>query len=357
MTRTENNCQIGSALSGLTTALQQIEVTENKQHVTVALPRKGRRAQSLPRGQISSEESSFRVSLPASARTSRQSSVEPDQRKGLSRHGSVEIFDGAYNLTVPNKLARHSSTSKLEEIHSDHIKIVGEMEDNQQSESSEVQTTVTSGLSVSNGSEHQCQTKEEVKVNNESTCVQKTCEENSFSSTTTSSQRSEMHESVSSCQQTSYEEMRQTNFQTNQTIVSGQKFNISNGLSRSRHVSGPVEGVGSALKGLDTALEQIAAQQKQGENHYVAKVSSRQTSKRGSVSVSNDSGEVTNVMVSLPASKTTSRATSRRNSVDLSSKGRRSRRGSLDIYTAEYAVKIGNQKNITNMQQSYKQEE
>ena len=86
--------------------------------------------------------------------------------------------------------------------------------------------------------------------------------------------------------------------------------------------------------------------------------------------MSNDGGDVTNVMVSLPASKTTSRglsahhtyssdlspltftlATSRRNSVDLSSKGRRSRRGSLDIYTAEYALKIGNQKNITNMQQ------
>ena len=87
------------------------------------------------------------------------------------------------------------------------------------------------------------------------------------------------------------------------------------------------------------------------------------------MSVSNDGDEVTNVMVSLPASKTTSRglsahhnlndlslltftlATSRRNSVDLSSKGRRSRRGSLDIYTAEYALKIGNQKNITNMKQ------
>ena len=37
--------------------------------------------------------------------------------------------------------------------------------------------------------------------------------------------------------------------------------------------------------------------------------------------------------------------------MDLSSKGRRSRRGSLDIYTAEYALKIGNQKKITNMQQ------
>ena len=144
-------------------------------------------------------------------------SVEPDQRKGLSRHGSVEIFDGAYNLTVPNKLARHASTSKLEEIHSDHIKIVGEMEDNQQSETSEVESSVTAGGSVTacteQQSEQQSQTKDEVKVNKESTCVQKTSEENSFSSTTTSSQRSETHESVTSCQQTSYEEMRQTNFQ------------------------------------------------------------------------------------------------------------------------------------------------
>ena len=114
-------------------------------------------------------------------------SVEPDQRKGLSRHGSVEIFDGAYNLTVPNKLARHSSTSKLEEIHSDHIKIVGEMEDNQQSESSEVQSNnITEGLSVTNGTEGHSHT-EEVKVNNESTCVQKTCEENTATISATDS--------------------------------------------------------------------------------------------------------------------------------------------------------------------------
>ena len=64
-----------------------------------------------------------------------------------------------------------------------------------------------------------------------------------------------------------------------------------------------------------------------------------------------DNNDVTNVMVSLPASRSTSRTTSRRNSIDLGSKGRRSRRGSLDIYTAEYALKLGNQKNITNMQQ------
>eukprot|EP00091_Calanus_sinicus_P011647 TRINITY_DN2626_c0_g1_i8.p2 TRINITY_DN2626_c0_g1~~TRINITY_DN2626_c0_g1_i8.p2 ORF type:complete len:181 (-),score=45.12 TRINITY_DN2626_c0_g1_i8:1892-2434(-) len=98
--------QVGNALSGITTALEQIKVNESKQNVTMPLPRKNRRAQSLPRGQVSNEESSFKVSLPGSARASRQASVEPDHnRKKLSRHGSVEIFDGAYNLTVPNKLS------------------------------------------------------------------------------------------------------------------------------------------------------------------------------------------------------------------------------------------------------------
>ena len=57
-------------------------------------------------------------------------SVEREGRKRLSRHGSVEIFDGSYNLTVPHRLSRHTSTSKLEEIHTDHIKIAGELEDN-----------------------------------------------------------------------------------------------------------------------------------------------------------------------------------------------------------------------------------
>ena len=38
-------------------------------------------------------------------------SVEREGRKRLSRHGSVEIFDGSYNLTVPHRLFRHTSTS------------------------------------------------------------------------------------------------------------------------------------------------------------------------------------------------------------------------------------------------------
>ena len=75
-------------------------------------------------------------------------SVEPDQnRKKLSRHGSVEIFDGAYNLTVPNKLSRHASTTKLEEVHTDHLKITGESEDDVTNSKSEtVQETTNNSV-------------------------------------------------------------------------------------------------------------------------------------------------------------------------------------------------------------------
>jgi hypothetical protein len=55
------------------------------------------------------------------------SSVERDGSKQtkLVRHGSVEIFDAAYNLTVPNSRARHSSQTKLEQLHADHLFIPG----------------------------------------------------------------------------------------------------------------------------------------------------------------------------------------------------------------------------------------
>jgi len=112
-------------------------------------------------------------------------------------------------------------------------------------------------------------------------------------------------------------------------------------------------GAGSALKGLDSALEKIAAAQRKEETTYVGKVtstSSRVTSKRGSVSAASE--DVTNVVVSLPASKQNSRATSRRNSIDLGNKGRRSRRGSVDIYAAEYDIKMDKKKNISELKQT-----
>ena len=146
-------------------------------------------------------------------------SVEPEQRKALSRHGSVEIFDGAYNLTVPNKLSRHASTSKLEEIHSDHIKIVGELEDNQQPEGvKETDNKVMTG-EFSNR-----QSQEIASLSHESSCVttsSTSSQRAEMNTSSTSSQRSELHQSLTSCEQTSYEETRQTNFQE---VKSSQSF-------------------------------------------------------------------------------------------------------------------------------------
>ena len=53
---------------------------------------------------------------------------------GLTPQGKLFNIplSGAYNLTVPNKMSRHASTTKLEEIHSDHIKIVGELENEEE---------------------------------------------------------------------------------------------------------------------------------------------------------------------------------------------------------------------------------
>ena len=45
-------------------------------------------------------------------------------------------------------------------------------------------------------------------------------------------------------------------------------------------------------------------------------------------------------------------ATSRRNSIDLGNKGRRSRRGSVDIYAAEYEIKMDKKKNISELKQT-----
>merc|ERR1719234_1364843 len=125
-----------STMQQVSTALEQIQVQESRSQVTVALPRGRSRAQSLPRGQVTNEESSFKVSLPASARTSRQASVEPEAQRKLTRHGSVEIYDGSYNLTVPHKQTRSASKSRLEQTKGDHIRIEAGDEENKTEEAS-----------------------------------------------------------------------------------------------------------------------------------------------------------------------------------------------------------------------------
>jgi len=479
-----------STMQQVSTALEQIQVQESRSQVTVALPRGRSRAQSLPRGQVTNEESSFRVSLPASARNSRQASVEPEAQKKLTRHGSVEIYDGSYNLTVPNKQTRSASKTRLEQTKGDHIRIeAGDEENGGEEEAASpspapaapsVQqtyagpTTVeqtydlpapaaqqqqivqqSSAVEQTSTSSSRCQT----SIQQSSTTVQQTSVEQSSSSSVQQEsfaiqqnaiqQSSTMHSSSSSQQQSSScsveQSIQQSSSQqssskvqsslqqmsnqqssstqsvTQQQIVSqsavqqqssvqqtsvqqssqqtiqqqssqqqsiqqngkqrsrqasgtqdrdavvqsGGKFNITQGLNRrSRHQSGNCEQrqgtsatPGSALRGLDTALEKIAAQQKKEETHtgsttYVAKVSSRQSSRRQSVNATTGE-EVTTVTLSLPPSQRGSRQTSRRGSVSEGGGARKSRRGSLDIYTAEYALKIGGgeKKGVTAMEQ------
>jgi len=527
-----------STMQQVSTALEQIQVQESRSQVTVALPRGRSRAQSLPRkprgvlgilknkGQVTNEESSFRVSLPASARTSRQASVEPEGQKKLTRHGSVEIYDGSYNLTVPNKQSRSSSKTRLEQTKGDHIRIEAGEEENGTGEAASssplppapsVQQTYAGPTTVEQTYDLPApatQQQQQQQIVQQSTALQQTstsssvCQTSVQSSTTTvhevqqssveqsssvvqqqnstqdtfaiqqnavqqssttvqssSSKQESSHCSVqqsaqqssssqqsssmvqSSIQQTSNQSVTQKQFvtqsavqqqssvqqtsvqqssqqtiqqhsvqqqsvqqqsiqqqsiqqqsvqqqsiqqqsgkqrsrhtsgtQDRDTVVqSGGKFNITQGLNRrSRHQSGSqttatqgpgaatqgpgvaTQGPGAALRGLDTALEKIAAQQKKeetstGSTTYVAKVSSRQTSRRQSVSATNGE-EVTTVTLSLPPSQRGSRQTSRRGSVSEGGGARKSRRGSLDIYTAEYALKIGGgeKKGITAMEQ------
>jgi len=487
-----------STMQQVSTALEQIQVQESRSQVTVALPRGRSRAQSLPRGQVTNEESSFRVSLPASARTSRQASVEPEAQRKLTRHGSVEIYDGSYNLTVPNKQSRSASKTRLEQTKGDHIRIEAGDEENgngteeasspspaplpsvqqtyagpttveqtyelpapavQQQQQQQIvqqstaveqtstssslqqtsiqqssttvqevqQTSVEQSSSVQHNSTqesfavqqnavqqsstmHSSSSKQESSLCSVEQSIQQSSSQQSSvlqsSVQQTSNQQSSSTQSVtqqqfvtqcaiqqqSSVQQTSVQQSSQQSIQQQSSqqqsiqqsgkqrsrntsgtqdrdtvVQSGGKFNITQGLSRrSRHQSGSCEqrqaavtqGPGAALRGLDTALEKIAAQQRKqedtngGSTTYVAKVSSRQTSRRQSVSATNGE-EVTTVTLSLPPSQRGSRQTSRRGSVSEGGGARKSRRGSLDIYTAEYALKIGGgeKKGITQMEQ------
>merc|ERR1711971_671173 len=89
--------------------------------------------------------------------------------------------------------------------------------------------------------------------------------------------------------------------------------------------------VGCALKGLDDALDALAKEQKQQEI-----VATKYQSK--SINVTENGEGVTSVTVSLPSSKRTSRCGSVNR--DQQPLKQRSRRNSIDLYTADYNIKL-----------------
>merc|ERR1711956_114829 len=89
--------------------------------------------------------------------------------------------------------------------------------------------------------------------------------------------------------------------------------------------------VGCALRGLDDALDALAKEQKQQEI-----VATKYQSK--SINVTENGEGVTSVTVSLPSSKRTSRCGSVNR--DQQPLKQRSRRNSIDLYTADYNIKL-----------------
>ncbi len=190
-----------------------------------------------------------------------------------------------------------------------------------------------------------------------------------MSSSTISNKTEQQHQ-----QQIASHSSNNTLLEHNSTVVEGQKFNITNALkkssrqsstenvsivshylkqqqhqkqevtssTRARHASS-TSSTSNALKGLDAALEAVAKEQKAAEvaaTKYQPKT--KPAAGASNIQVSeNEDGSVTSVTVSLPSS----RRTSRRGSVDLGQGGglppkQRSRRNSIDLYSADYDIKM-----------------
>ena len=155
---------------------------------------------------------------------------------------SASFFSGAYNLTVPNKLSRHASTTKLEEIHSDHIKIVGELDNEEEkgvvinrdqcndindnkSSFSDIKSTASSSSVASNQTKESQESSSAISSQSQGYATSSMSQQSMSSSTSltsmTSMQRSEtMSETRSvSQQQSSVETLQQSTIQVSQRQV------------------------------------------------------------------------------------------------------------------------------------------
>ena len=202
----------------------------------------------------------------------------------------------------------HSSSSSQQQSSSCSVEQSIQQSSSQQS-SSKVQSSLQQ-MSNQQSSSTQSVTQQQI-VSQSAVQQQSSVQQTSVqqSSQQTIQQQSSQQQSI---QQNGKQRSRQASGTQDRDAVvqSGGKFNITQGLNRrSRHQSGNCEQrqgtsatPGSALRGLDTALEKIAAQQKKEEtgsttyvakvrkrsqkmraNHLFLQVSSRQSSRRQSV--------------------------------------------------------------------------
>ena len=129
-------------------------------------------------------------------------------------------------MTVPNKLSRHTSTSKLEEIHSDHIKIVGELDHESASENqvSNVKESQESTSSSSTGYQASSMSSNMSSSSMSSSSVQSSSASSSMMSQQTRSEQTVSSQSQESCMIQSSSSQRSHQTTSNETIVSGTSF-------------------------------------------------------------------------------------------------------------------------------------
>ena len=265
--------------------------------------------------QTSTSSSRCQTSIQQSSTTVQQTSVEQSSSSSVQQE-SLAIQQNA----IQQSSTMHSSSSSQQQSSSCSVEQSIQQSSSQQS-SSKVQSSLQQ-MSNQQSSSTQSVTQKQIVSQSavqQQSSVQQTSVQQSIQQTI--QQQSSQQQSIqqqSSQQQSIQQNGKQRSRQASGTqdrdavVQSGGKFNITQGLNRrSRHQSGNCEQrqgtsatPGSALRGLDTALEKIAAQQKKEETHtgsttYVAKVrkrsqkmranhlflqvSSRQSSRRQSV--------------------------------------------------------------------------
>ena len=255
--------------------------------------------------QTSTSSSRCQTSIQQSSTTVQQTSVEQSSSSSVQQE-SLAIQQNA----IQQSSTMHSSSSSQQQSSSCSVEQSIQQSSSQQS-SSKVQSSLQQ-MSNQQSSSTQSVTQQQI-VSQSAVQQQSSVQQTSVqqSSQQTIQQQSSQQQSI---QQNGKQRSRQASGTQDRDAVvqSGGKFNITQGLNRrSRHQSGNCEQrqgtsatPGSALRGLDTALEKIAAQQKKEETHtgsttYVAKVrkrsqkmsanhlflqvSSRQSSRRQSV--------------------------------------------------------------------------
>ncbi|XP_040575951.1 uncharacterized protein [Lepeophtheirus salmonis] len=354
--QSHSSTKVGMAFKELDVSLKAIPSKDDVQ--TVTLPTNKRRTLSLNRKSINElPEDNVTISLPGSRRTSRNPSIE---RKPLRKDSSVEIFRGSYDI----KVGVERNSSKVKEISSDVVLMKGNCQENESAHAvlHLDQKACKKVANLDSGSKNQKiismkSIKDETKIfkKDESTKIEKDefkkseSTETEIESSSNISHNSEsnvtrsIHQSMESENTINMESHRsETCSQTLTTTISStlQQSSTTTENETKHTLTNNCEGVGHALKGLDVALEALAKERNAAVHSDFKALKGRKMS-AGAKSCSNNNnsskgGSVLNITVSLPASRRGSRCPS----TDRNGTASRSRRNSMDLYSAEYKMKL-----------------